>query len=109
MDDETNYIESEAIFCFECGTQISEEAKFFPNCGIDLLETDENMEDQEFECSECGTFVSSSDKICPNCSRDVSEAIDVATTPQNFGFNWGAFALTPLWLLFHGKKLIVSS
>lgn len=64
----------------------------------------------EASCKACGNSVT-----VPAAARELQELprqeVSILSndqcehTEENLGFNWGAFFLTPLWLLFHGKPL----
>lgn len=69
-----------AKFCHRCGKQLSFRDSFVwdakPICGACLRETDPTRE---------------------------KKPLEAVPPPEKLGFNWGAFFLPPLWLIFHGK------
>ena len=62
--------------CIDCGTELSENAKFCPSCG-------KKVESQG--CPQCGcTNIQAGVKFCPECgAKIVSHEASVSTVPQS--------------------------
>ena len=53
----------ENIECPKCSTEISQDSKFCPECGIEL----ERKEEVVYQCPKCSTEISQDSKFCPEC------------------------------------------
>jgi predicted amidophosphoribosyltransferase len=56
---------SPALTCPECKNPISEESRFCPSCGHQIVVFD--------QCPECGKNLPPKAKFCPGCGRPVAE------------------------------------
>ena len=66
--------------CSSCGLEVDETLENCPNCGNDLLnseEPNENSSVEKIECSNCGAELDKSLSFCPSCGSKVEKEDDV--------------------------------
>jgi hypothetical protein len=95
--------------CSNCGEQVEDDFETCWNCGFDKDGT-ASIPSQNFNLEEGN--ITSFDPLVRPLSTSVSE-IPTSTRGEKIQvpadrvkpkqFNWGAFALTPIWLLFHKR------
>ncbi|MBR1688553.1 MAG: zinc ribbon domain-containing protein [Prevotella sp.] len=60
--------------CLNCNAEISDNAKFCPECGSKV--------ERVSHCSQCGTELASGAKFCPECGTPVNAGASVPAKPQ---------------------------
>lgn len=51
------------IICKKCGTELEDNQRFCPNCGVSITQMNENV------CDNCGSKMSKSQSYCPVCGK----------------------------------------
>ncbi|MGB9636620.1 MAG: zinc-ribbon domain-containing protein, partial [Thermoplasmata archaeon] len=86
-------VESDAIFCPECGHSLIEDESICPKCG-EIVGISEKFcprcgtefSTDVFKCTNCGTTVTIKDVVCPNCGAMLKEGVklkaEVMAQPQ---------------------------
>lgn len=67
------------VKCNRCGLDIDDSFDICPNCGSELLETDDEKSPMKTVaggvCSECGFEISDDCDFCPNCGNKLNEVV----------------------------------
>lgn len=65
--------------CPKCNKEISDKAKYCPNCGCEVS----NMQgDIQLFCKECGNRLTSEDTVCPKCGCPIEARSKIYKEPQ---------------------------
>ena len=86
-------VESDAIFCPECGHSLIEDESICPKCGEVVSISDEKcprcgteFAPDTFRCTNCGATVNVKDVVCPNCGAMLKEGVklkaEIMAQPQ---------------------------
>jgi len=86
-------VESDAIFCPECGHSLIEDESICPKCGEVVSISDvkcprcgTEFAPDTFRCTNCGATVNVKDVVCPNCGAMLKEGVklkaEIMAQPQ---------------------------
>ena len=65
---------NEMKYCRKCGTQVSQDTKFCPNCGYQFLTEPQQMAPKAGFCQNCGKENASNAKFCRFCGTPIGAA-----------------------------------
>ena len=81
------------VKCSNCGTEVSDEAKFCNNCGSEIVVEEPVNDNGTKFCSNCGYEMPQATKFCPECGTPIDDDPQVVnTTTVVNGDKTGAFA-----------------
>lgn len=88
------------VKCSNCGTEVSDEAKFCNSCGSEIVVEEPVNDNGTKFCSNCGYEMPQAIKFCPECgtSTDADPQVVNTTTVVNGDKN-GAFAAVLSFLI----------
>ena len=74
------------VKCSNCGVEVSEGLENCPNCGNNLLKSEEeNVRESSSKCNNCGAELKDGNSFCPSCGSEVKFKKDSSLKCENCG------------------------